>query len=93
MAIAVAHRSDETKTEGFAECLPFEAIQCPGCYICNWSGHLLRVPEEAVSRFRRPHFSLNARGRLFVTRISNNPYETVTKARELAEACNVQANF
>ena len=38
--------------------IPFESIQEPGCYICNWSGHLLRVPEDGVAAGRSPLISI-----------------------------------
>ena len=28
--------------------IPFDSIRSPGAYVCNWNGHLLRVPEIAL---------------------------------------------
>lgn len=28
--------------------IPFDSIRAPGTYVCNWNGHLLRVPESAL---------------------------------------------
>ena len=28
--------------------IPFDSIRSPGAYVCNWNGHLLRVPETAL---------------------------------------------
>ena len=33
---------------------PFESISLPGTYYSSWSGHLLRVPEDALQPGRSP---------------------------------------
>jgi hypothetical protein len=48
--------------------VPFENIQEPGCYICNWSGHLLRVPEDGIAPGRSPLLNLVGNEPLFVTK-------------------------
>ena len=73
--------------------IPFEAINQPGSYICNWSGHLLRVPEDGVAPGRSPLINIVGQDQLFVTKISDNPFVTVTKARMLACNCDVAVNF
>ncbi len=73
--------------------IPFESINQPGCYVCNWSGHLLRVPEDGVAAGRSPLINIVGQQQLFVTQISENPYITVTKARMLACNCDVAVNF
>ncbi len=61
--------SNPTKTatqtqyqSGFAtQCgtsIPFESIQEPGAYICTWSGHLLRIPEDFEDRVLNIHPAL-----------------------------------
>jgi len=72
---------------------PFEGINSPGCYICNWSGHLLRVPQDGVAPGQWPWLNMVGNDPLFVTKISDNPYLPVTKARLLAANFNVNANF
>lgn len=83
----------ETQTKGFGTQVPFEAINEPGCYVCNWSGHLLRVPEDGVKPGRSPLLSICAFEQLFVTKISNNPWIPLSKARMLAADCDVAVNF
>lgn len=73
--------------------VPFEAISEPGCYICNWSGHLLRVPADGVAPGRSPLLNIVGQEPLFVTKISDNPFVTVTKARMLASNCDINVNF
>ncbi len=73
--------------------LPFANINEPGAYICNWSGHLLRVPEEGVGRGRSPLLDIAGQEPPSVTKIANNPFITVTKARMLAADMDVSVNF
>jgi hypothetical protein len=67
-------------THTAAMTVPFEEIQEPGCYICNWSGHLLRVPEDGVAPGRSPLISIN-------------PFVTVTKAKMIASNLDCNVNF
>ena len=86
-------RDGEHIEAGFGMQIPFEAINGPGCYICNWSGHLLRVPEDAVKPGRSPVVSMKGLETLFVTKVSSDPYIPVTKARLLGADCDVSINF
>lgn len=74
-------------------CIPFEAIQEPGCYVCNWSGHLLRVPEDGVAPGRSPLISIVGGEPLFVTKLSDNPFLTLTKAKMIASNLDCAVNF
>jgi len=73
--------------------IPFEQINEPGCYICNWTGHLLRIPEDGIAPGRSPLMNMVGRDPLFVTKISDNPYIPMTKARLLAANWDVNVNF
>ena len=77
----------------FPNTLPFEKIAEPGAYLCNWSGHLLRVPEDGVTPGRSPMLNIVGPEALFVTKICDNPYVTVTKAKLLASNMDVCVNF
>lgn len=77
----------------FGTTWPFEAINEPGTYVCNWSGHLLRVPPDAVAPGRSPKLNLVGQEPLMVTKISDNPYISRTKARLLASNFDVNVNF
>ena len=76
-----------------ATTVPFEELQEPGCYICNWSGHLLRVPEDGVAPGRSPLISMVAWEPLYVTKISDNPFITITKAKMIASNLDCHVNF
>ena len=71
----------------------FDAINEPGTYVCNWSGHLLRVPEDGVSPGRSPLINIVGTEPLMVTKISDNPYITITKAKLLASNFDLNVNF
>ena len=95
MATEIQKGTTQKFTEGqpLGQVVPFESINAPGCYVCNWSGHLLRVPEDAITPGRSPMISLVGPDSLFVTKIAENPYVPVTKARLLASNCDVKVNF
>ncbi len=78
---------------GFGTTVPFSSISEPGCYICNWSGHLLRVPEDGVAPGRSPLINLVGPEPLFVTKISDNPFIPVTKAKMLACDFDLHVTF
>ena len=81
------------ETAGFGQTVPFASISTPGCYVCNWSGHLLRVPEDGVAPGRSPLLNIVGPDTLFVTKISDNPYIPVTKAKMLACNFDLNVNF
>ncbi len=94
MTTATKHAN--TNCDAGSECgqtMPFSNISEPGCYVCNWSGHLLRVPEDAVAPGRSPLISVVGPEPLFVTKISANPFESITKAKLLACNADVHVNF
>ena len=74
-------------------CVPFDSVQEPGAYICNWSGHLMRIPGDGVTLGRSPMINIVGCEPLFVTKISENPFVTATKARLLAANCDLPVNF
>ena len=77
----------------FGQKIPFEQISEPGTYVCDWSGHLLRVPEDGVAPGRSPLINIVGTEPLFVTKISENPYVTLTKAKMLACNWDLNVNF
>ena len=79
--------------DGHGTQVPFESINEPGCYVSNWSGHLLRIPEDAIKPGRSPLINIVGTDSLFVTKICDNPYIPLSKARMLAADCDVAVNF
>ena len=74
-------------------CVPWDCIQDPAAYICNWSGHLLRVPVDGVALGRSPMLNIVGAEPLFVTKICDNPFVALTKARMLAANLDLPVNF
>ena len=87
-----ATKDKTTKVSGpsLASLVPFEQVCEPGAYVCNWNGHLMRVPPDAISSSHCPTINIVGPEPLFVTKISDDPFVTLTKARMLA--CNFDIN-
>lgn len=83
----------ETQCASFGTTVPFDAISESGAYICNWNGHLCRVPEDGVVQGRSPLINFVGPEPLKVTKISDNPFITITKAKILACNCDLHVNF
>jgi len=86
-------RTTSESEKALGTTVPFERIQEPGCYICNWSGHLLRVPEDGLAHGRSPLVNIIGNETLFVTKLSDNPFVTITKARMIASNLDCSVNF
>ncbi len=71
----------------------FDQIESPGAYVCNWSGHLLRIPEDGVKAGRSPIIGLVATEPPTVTRISPDPFISLTKARMVASNLDLPVRF
>ena len=78
---------------GVGVTIPFDQINEPGCYVCNWNGHLLRVPHDGIAPGRSPLLNIVGCEPLYVTKISPNPFVTMTKARLLASNFDINVNF
>ncbi len=61
-----------------------EAISGPGCYVCDWNGHILRVLGDGNGYL--PVVSIVGEAPLCVTKISDNPFLPLRQARALAES-------
>ncbi len=73
--------------------VPFDSVHDPGSYVCSWSGHLMRVPPDSAAAGHSPKLNLVGLDALFVTKISDDPYIPVTKARMIAANWDVAVNF
>ncbi len=94
MTTTTAQQTSQRYTEGQAGTVfPFDQINQPGCYVCHWSGHLCRVPEDGIAPGRSPLINMVGCDPLFVTKISDNPYIPLTKARLFAANWDVNVNF
>ena len=73
--------------------LPFDGIHEPGTYVCKWSGHLLRVPQDGFTTERTPRISVIGANPLLVTKLDDDPFIPVNRARLLAAEQDVAVNF
>ncbi len=72
--------------------VPFDTVAAPGAYVCNWSGHLLRVPQRSLSA---GVLTVNIVGGepLIVTKISDDPDVPIAQARGLAWSFGLSVGF
>ncbi len=82
----------ETRFQG-ARQMPFESLDEPGTYFCNWSGHLIRVPEDGVQKGRSPVIEIVGKEPVLVTKLSDDPFLPLTKARMIAADLDHAVNF
>jgi len=86
-------KSTDHENKSWGMQVPFDSINDSGTYVCNWSGHLLRVPDDAIKPGRSPLMSICGAETLFVTKISDDPFVAISKARLLAANCDLMVNF
>ena len=53
--------------------VPLDTVDAPGAYVCNWSGHLLRISERSLLPAGPLALNIVGAEPLTVTRISENP--------------------
>jgi len=80
-------------TEAMGVSLPLDALQEPGTYVCNWSGHLLRVPEADRGTNRFSAADGRHASTWTVTRISANPRISRQEAKTLADGLGLITSF
>ena len=93
MSATTTQQAAQPKEGHVGMVIPFDQINEPGCYVCRWSGHLLRVPPDGVAAGRSPLVNIVGRDPLYVTKIADNPYIPVTKARMVAADFDLPVNF
>lgn len=73
--------------------VPFDTISSPGAYICNWSGHLLRIPARTIPPGQSLRLNIIGTAPLTVTKISDDPDVPLTEARTLASGLGARPGF
>ena len=71
----------------------WEALTEPGTYFSNWSGHLLRVPEYALKQGFSPVIEIIGKEPMLVTKLSDDPFIPISKARMIAADLDHAVNF
>jgi hypothetical protein len=96
MKSAIMERSSAPVTEvrsRMGATVPFDTIDSPGAYVCNWSGHLMRIPEHTLDPGDTLRLNIVGCEPLTVTKISDDPGVTLSKARTLAMAMGLRTGF
>jgi hypothetical protein len=71
----------------------FENIKDPGAYYNHISGWLVRMPGEALATGHSPIMNLVTREQCLFTRISEDPYVPLGKARQICANLDFDVNF
>lgn len=71
----------------------FSQIEHPGLYVEHRSGALMRVPEDALIPGRSPSIEIISNEPHVVTKISDDPFLPVTKARMIAADLDLHVEF
>jgi hypothetical protein len=83
----------EFEAHNYGAQFPFETVTEPGAYISNWSGHLMRIPEEALKPGHSPMIVIRGKEPIVVTKLSDDPFITINKARMIAADLDLVVNF
>jgi hypothetical protein len=86
------HNPASVAAESCGPWIPFQEIHEPGAYVSCVSGHLLRVPEDATTRYA-PKLDLVADEPQVFCRISGDPFISLTGARLLASNLDLPVSF
>jgi len=73
--------------------LPLDTVCSPGAYVCNWSGHLLRVPSGSLATTGTLALNIVGGEPLTVTKISDDPDLPLPQARGLAWRLGLSVGF
>ena len=94
--MATKRRKKATKRNAIAEAAPissFDEIEGAGAYLMNQTGHLLRLPENGLDQNHSPQLAIIGTEDMTVTKLSDNPFITRTKARSIAKDWGLKAKF
>ncbi len=73
--------------------VPLDLIASPGAYVCNWSGHLLRIPEASLVPGGPLALNMVGGRPLMVTKVSDDPDLPLSQARGLARGLGLSVDF
>ncbi len=71
----------------------WDNIHEPGAYVECGSGDLYRFPQESLPPGASPTMVKESRGASVLIKLSDDPFVTTFKARQLCARHNVEANF
>jgi len=71
----------------------FSELHRPGTYVCNETGTLFRIPQDALVSGRSPLIEIVSTQPTMMTKLSDDPWLPISKARELAADCDLYISF
>ena len=86
-------QAQEMETHRLGASIPFDSLNEPGTYVSQWSGHLVRVPAEALKPGHSPVLEILGKEPMFVTKLSDDPFLPLTRARLVAADLDLSVNF
>lgn len=73
--------------------IPFAEIHEPGAYVSNSTGNLFRVPEDSLVHGRSPLIEIVSNTGSMMTKVCDDPWVPISKARQLAADADMFINF
>jgi hypothetical protein len=73
--------------------VPFNEITEAGAYYFHSTGWLYRVPDDSLSLGHSPTMNICSAEECFVTKISDDPWIPLNKAREICSNWDFSVNF
>lgn len=92
---AVTHvtKAERNRATHTSVTLPFGEITEPGTYYGRDTGWLYRVPDESLASGHSPMITIVSRDEIFVTKISDDPWVPLNKARQICSNLDFDVNF
>jgi len=75
------------------ETLPFGEVKRAGTYYMWSTGGICRIPEEALKAGHSPKLEIVLQGDNRVTRLTQDPFTPLSKARMIAADADLEVNF
>ncbi len=72
---------------------PFNELTEPGAYYFHDTGWLIRIPDEALANGHSPVLSIDSKDDNLVTKISDDPWIPINKARQKCSDYDYMVNF
>lgn len=72
---------------------PFNELTEPGAYYFHSTGWLVRIPDAALANGHSPVLSIDGDDECPVTKISDNPWIPINKARQICSDYDYMVNF
>jgi hypothetical protein len=90
---SLASQVESATSQGQHFTIPFNEITQSGAYYNHTTGWLYRVPGEGLALGHSPVMNILSSDENFVTKISDDPYIPVSKARQICSNMDFAVNF